>query len=76
MQQVFNLLDSWLLQSSKNIPQILAAGVQLIAGLGQAMLEAIPNALKGVWDGIKNGFSSLWDTITGKSSSSKEKNQS
>ncbi|MGO5981561.1 hypothetical protein ACTQL5_09925, partial [Streptococcus pyogenes] len=55
------------------LPQIISAGIQLIMGLGKAMLGAIPNALSGVWEGIKSGFSSMWDQITGKSSTSTAK---
>nr|WP_250851925.1 hypothetical protein [Streptococcus equi] len=57
----------------KGLPQIISAGIQLITGLGKAMLEAIPNALSGAWEGIKSGFSSMWDQITGKSSTSTAK---
>lgn len=49
------------------LPQIAMAGLQIITSLASAILEAIPNVLQGAWDGIKNGFSNLWDTITGKS---------
>ena len=50
------------------IPDLLVAGGQLILALGQGMLEAIPNVLTGAWDGIKSGFSSMWDFVTGKGS--------
>ena len=49
------------------LPQIAMAGLQIITSLASAILEAIPNVLQGAWDGIKNGFSNLWNTITGKS---------
>lgn len=49
-----------------NLPAIAQAGFELIVGLGSAMLEAIPAALSAVWDGIKTGFSNVWDWVTGK----------
>ncbi|MBO1141754.1 phage tail tape measure protein [Enterococcus avium] len=49
------------------LPQIAMAGLQIITSLASAILEAIPNVLQRAWDGIKNGFSNLWNTITGKS---------
>lgn len=55
------------------LPQIVAAGLQIIVSLASAILQAIPNVLQGAWDGIKNGFSNLWDTITGKSKETSSK---
>lgn len=55
------------------LPTIAQAGWDLITGLGAKMLEAIPAALEGVWNGIKEGFSSAFDWITGKSSESNAK---
>lgn len=49
------------------LPDIAMAGLQIIVSLASAILEAIPNVLQGAWDGIKNGFSNLWNTLTGKS---------
>lgn len=50
------------------IPSIISAGWDIVKALGSGIMEAIPNVLQGAWDGIKNGFSNLWNTITGKSS--------
>lgn len=55
------------------LPNIVSAGWQIITSLANAILEAIPNVLQGAWDGIKNGFSNLWDTITGKSTETSTK---
>ncbi len=55
------------------IPSIISAGWDIVKALGSGIMEAIPNVLQGAWDGIKNGFSNLWNTITGKSSETSSK---
>lgn len=55
------------------LPQIAQAGWNIITSLAGAVLDAIPKVLQGAWDGIKNGFSNLWNTITGKSSETSSK---
>lgn len=62
--QIIFMLVSSIIQM---LPTILTAGWEIIKSLASGILEAIPNVLQGAWDGIKSGFSSLWDTITGKS---------
>jgi tape measure domain-containing protein len=48
------------------LPEIWTAGWEIIKALGRGLLEAIPNILTGAWEGIKSGFGSMWDWITGK----------
>lgn len=64
----FELIGSLVGAIITNLPEIIQAGWDIIKALALGILEAIPAVLTAAWDGVRNGFSNLWDMLTGKSS--------
>lgn len=48
------------------LPEIWNMGWNMIVELGKGLMEAIPNILSSAWEGIKSGFDSMWNWVTGK----------
>lgn len=55
------------------IPKLVSMGWELIKALGRGIIEAIPNILTKAWESIKQGFTDLWNWITGKSDEGNQK---
>lgn len=62
-------LPTIIVEIVKAVPQIVSGIVQAFASLGGELVNAGANLLHGLWEGISNAASWLWDKVSGWASS-------